>query len=251
MKICLAGTYAATLDTRPYLAKMAYILESFYYINDWQLPYTKQKELFLLDSGAFTFMSNQHEGSKVDFDKYLTEYTKFINKHDIKYFFELDIDVVVGYERVKELRARLERETGKKCIPVWHKSRGLDEWVKMTEDYDYVAIGGIVTKEIKSTEYKYFTPLLEIAKKNNCRVHGLGFTSIKNLEKYKFYSVDSTSWKSGGRFGTLYKFENGTMYQIKKPDGFRAKSKNGWYSKIELFNCEAWVKFQKYADTHL
>ena len=39
---------------------------------------------------------------------------------------------------------------------VWHKSRGKDYWLKMIKEYDYVAIGGIVTKEIKPSEYKYF-----------------------------------------------------------------------------------------------
>lgn len=64
------------------------------------------------------------------------------------------------------MRAMLEKGTGKKCIPVWHKSRGLEEWRKLTKEYDYVAIGGIVTKEIKRKEYKYFSPMLSIAKEN-------------------------------------------------------------------------------------
>lgn len=248
MKICLAGTYAATKNTRKYLSITKYILESFYYIQDWQLEYLKQKDLFLLDSGAFTFMNNNK--GQVNWEEYINKYAEFINKNDIKYFFELDIDSIVGYEEVKRLRNILEDKTRKKCIPVWHKSRGLDEWIKLTKDYNYVAIGGIVTKEIKSSEYKFFTPLLDIAKKNNCKVHGLGFTNLTSLHKYKFYSVDSTSWKSGGRFGTIYQFKHDKLIQSKKPEGKRAKSKNGWYDKIELQNMIAWSELQKYADKY-
>lgn len=153
----------------------------------------------------------------------------------------------MGYNNVKKIRNYIENKTQKKCIPVWHKSRGLTEWVNLVKEYDYVAIGGIVTKEIKKNEYKYFTNLLNIAKENNCKVHGLGFTALKELKKYKFYSVDSTSWLSGGRFGSLYIFKNNELIQIKKPKGYRAKSKGGWHEKIELFNLQEWIKFQKYA----
>lgn len=192
MKIFMAGTYSHEYVVQEH--KNDYILESFYSIKEWQIPYIKECKMFLLDSGAFTFM-NSNKG-KIDFNQYLKDYINFINKYDIKYFFELDIDSIVGHEKVKEMRAVLEKGTGKKCIPVWHKSRGLEEWRKLTKEYDYVAIGGIVTKEIKRKEYKYFSPMLSIAKENGCKVHGLGFTNLKALKRYHFYSVDSTSWLS-------------------------------------------------------
>ena len=61
--------------------------------------------MFLLDSGAFTFMSGTNSP---DFDQYIIKYIDFINRHDIKYFFELDIDSIVGYEKVKEYTRRLD-----------------------------------------------------------------------------------------------------------------------------------------------
>ena len=62
--------------------------------------------MFLLDSGAFTFMNNS---KSVDFDLYLDKYIDFIIEKNIKYFFELDIDSIVGYKKVLQLRERLER----------------------------------------------------------------------------------------------------------------------------------------------
>lgn len=248
MKVCLAGTYAITSSNRNIVKNSNYILESFYYIKDWQIPNIKNVKLFLLDSGAFTFMSNSKK--QVDWDKYVENYANFINKNNVKHFFELDIDVIVGIKEVERLRNKLEKLTNKKCIPVWHKSRGLDYWKKMVKDYDYVAIGGIVTKEIKPQEYKYFIPMLKIAKKNNCKVHGLGFTNLKSLPKYPFYSVDSTSWKSGNRFGTLYLFKENKLNQIKKPKNKRMVT-NEKYGMVEKFVFNEWVKFQKYADKYL
>lgn len=249
MKVCLAGSYAITNENRKIIKRSKYILESFYYIKEWQIPHIKDFDLFLLDSGAFTFMSNTKKG-KINWKEYIDKYIEFINKYDIKYFFELDIDVIVGYENVKKITKYIEERTQKKVIPVWHKSRGLEEWKRLTKEYEYVAIGGIVTKEIKPKEQKYFTPLLEIAKKNNCKVHGLGYTNLKGLEKYKFYSVDSTSWKSGNRFGTLYLFENNKLKQIKKPENKRMIT-GEYYGKVEEFVFNEWIKYQKYADKNL
>lgn len=246
MKVFLAGTNCLKKNIDDY-KRIPYILESFYTIKDWQIPIIKKSKLFLLDSGAFTFM-NSFKGS-VNWDKYVEDYANFINKYDIKYFFELDIDVLVGIKEVERLRNRLERLTNKQCIPVWHKSRGIEEWKRITKEYDYVAIGGIVIKEIKQADYKYFIPLLEIAKKNNCKVHGLGFTSMKWLKKVKFYSVDSTTWTNGCRFGIIYKFKNNKLVQIKKP--INTKIKKDKEREVVENNLKEWIKFQEYADKYL
>ena len=240
MKVFLAAT-----SDKSFIANITdskYILESFYYFQEWQIPLIKKSEMFLLDSGAFTFMSGKKSN---DFDGYLTRYIEFIKKHDVKYFFELDIDSVVGYDKVKQLRERLEKETGKKCIPVWHKSRGKEEFLKMCDEYDYVAIGGIVTKEITKDQYPFFTWFLNEAHKKGCKVHGLGFTSIADLPKYHFDSVDSTSWKSGGRFGQLHIYQNGTIKTITQ------KSKRAVYRAIDTKNFNEWLKYQRYADKNL
>ena len=66
MKVCLAGTSSSKeLILNNPLPK--FLLESFYSIKDWQIAVAKQCELFLLDSGAFTFMSNTKK--KVNWDE--------------------------------------------------------------------------------------------------------------------------------------------------------------------------------------
>ena len=241
MKVFLAGTNCLKSNIVDF-KKIDYILESFYTIRDWQIPLIKKCKMFLLDSGAFTFM-NSYKG-KVDWDKYIERYAKFINDNNIEYFFELDIDSLVGLSEVERLRAKLENLTGKQCIPVWHKSRGIEYWKKITKEYKYVAIGGIVTKEISKKDYKNFELMLEIAKRNLCNVHGLGFTNTILLKKYKFFSVDSTSWTSGQRFGSIAIFCKNHIKTCKF-DKMRANK------KIELHNLNEWIKFQKYADKYL
>ena len=107
------------------IAARTNILESFYYIADWQTRNIHNFKSFMLDSGAFTFVY----GSKVDVDiaEYFDKYKQFVKHNDIDLFFELDIDEMVGYDEVLRYRKELERFTGKQCIPVWHINRGKEE----------------------------------------------------------------------------------------------------------------------------
>ena len=113
-----------------------YILESYHYIikQEWMFPLLKEFKGFLLDSGAFTFMTSL-KGKSINWDAYVINYGNFIKHHDIKHFFELDIDPIVGLKKVERLRELLEQTAQRKCIPVWHKSRGLDYWKQMCKDY--------------------------------------------------------------------------------------------------------------------
>ena len=224
------------------------ILESFYYLrkNEEFMALAKHFGSFLLDSGAFTFMTGAHKGA-INWDEYVEDYARFINKHDIKLFFELDIDSVVGLQEVERLREKLEALTGKKPIPVWHKNRGKEYFIKMCENYPYVALGGIVTKEIPRQKYeKGFPWFIKTAHLHRCKIHGLGYTTILNLPKYHFDSVDSTAWLYGNRGGYLYKFNpsKGTMDQL-KADNARLKSREG-----AVNNFREWVKLCKYAEAN-
>ena len=223
------------------------VLESYFYLRkqDWMFPLIKEFNNFLLDSGAFTFIS-QTKNHKINWDNYIEEYADFINKNNIKLFFELDIDSIIGIKEVERLRDKLEKLTNKKCIPVWHISRGHDYWLKMIKEYNYVAIGGIAIKEIKQKHYPIFKQLIKEAHIEDCKVHGLGFTNLKGLTKYKFDSVDSTSWLSGNRFGSVYKFNGTTMVKIDKQKGQRIKNK-----ETAMNNFIEWVKFCKYAEKYL
>jgi hypothetical protein len=241
MKIYLAGENAEAWKKRGFFSFNR--LASFFYIKDEEFLINRFNN-FILDSGAFTFMIKQN--GSVKWDEYIEKYAEFINRTNINNFFELDIDSIVGLSEVERLRDKLETLTSKKCIPVWHKSRGKEYWLKMVKNYDYVAIGGIVTREIKPSQYPYFTYLLEEARKENCKVHGLGFTNLEGLKKYPFYSVDSTAWLSGNKFGAVYFFNGETMEKQNKKEGQRIKT-----NETAIHNFSEWVKFSKYADKYL
>lgn len=222
-----------------------FCLESFYYADgviEKNIPLFKD---FMLDSGAFTFFSAKNQNIK--WEEYVDRYADFINRNKVNHFFELDIDKLIGYENVLKLRQRLEKKTGKQCIPVWHKFRGRENFLSMCDEYKYVAVGGIVSKEIKQNEYPIFTYLINEAHKKGAKIHGLGFTNLKGLEKYHFDSVDSTAWTTGNRFGSVYQFNGKTMIKHNKKQGQRLADSR----MVALNNFMEWVKFQQYAERWL
>lgn len=220
------------------------ILESFIYVNQYSEENRQHCSKFMLDSGAFSFMTKSK--GNANWDEYIEQYADYINKHGVELFFELDVDNVVGYKKVLEMRARLERLTNKRCIPVWHKSRGVQEFLREAEQYDYVAIGGIVSKEIKEKEYHLLPSLIREAHKRDAKIHGLGFTNLKWLELCHFDSVDSTNWTAGNRFGFAWHFTGKTIKQIRKGQGKIKDPK-----QLAVHNFVEWCKFSKYAETHL
>lgn len=183
--------------------KMLYNLMSYYYIKGkiQVAEYIRDNsEEVLIDSGAHSFQ----KGKKVDYVKYTNEYAEFIKKFDrpnVVGYFEMDVDNIIGYDKVLELRKILER-VSKKIIPVWHKNRGIQEYKKMCKDYagKIIAITGFKNEDIKDEQYLMF---LKYAKKYNCKVHCLGMTRKKVLDKVPFDYVDSSSWVQSSVFGRI------------------------------------------------
>lgn len=218
-----------------------YRLQTFYHISKTEAKVIHKYKEFLLDSGAFSMFS----GVSIDIKKYVDDYIDFINEYNIKWFFELDIYAVIGNKETEDIRDYIEAKTNKPTIPVWHIFLGVDYYKMLCKKYNYIAIGASGQHDSKWTrkQPEKLKKLVQYANSKNVRVHGLGYTNHKGLSEIPFYSVDSTSWLSGNRFGAVYKFKNNEMHKYGKPDGKRIVTnlvaKNNFYE---------WVKYQKFLD---
>lgn len=248
MIIYLAGT--STLKNHlDVIKKGKYFLESFYTIKPWQLDYLLSAEDFLLDSGAFTFMNGCN--GRVDFEKYVDEYAEFVNRYKIQKFFELDIESVVGWNEYEKLNERLKLKTHTLPIPVFHKERGKEWFLKTVREYPYIAYGGIAIdrKAMLKKQLDIIPWFIKEAHKQKCKIHGLGFTSTSLFKKIRFDTVDSTTWSMGGRMGNLcFMTNHGEMRQY-YPSKNRKKPKDT--EQLNIFNYLQWCKFQTYAERNL
>ena len=183
--------------------KMKWNLMSYFYIKgkvELAEYIRDNSEEVLIDSGAHSFQ----KGKKVDWVEYTKQYAEFIKRFDrpnVVGYFEMDVDNIIGYDKVLELRKILENVSDK-IIPVWHKNRGIEDFKKMCQDYSgrVVAVTGFKNEDIQDHQYLMF---LKYAKKYNCRVHCLGMTRKKILDKVPFDYVDSSSWVQSSIFGRI------------------------------------------------
>lgn len=219
--------------------KVDFVLTSYYYIRKKPTLFSKLKTIsneIIVDSGAHSFQ----KGVKVDWEEYTNQYAQFITMYDssnIVGYFEMDVDNIIGYENVIKLRKVLERVSDK-IIPVWHKNRGLQEFKRMCEKYSgkIIAITGFKNEDIKDEQYLSF---LKYAKKYNCKVHCLGMTRTKILDKVPFDYVDSSTWKQAGNFGEYREFKNGKLIIHKLKGKFTTQ-------ELDLYNFKEFTKLQKH-----
>ena len=176
MIIYLAGPHAV-LKTKRHLFDDVHVLESILYLNNTikEKIVNKCFRSFMLDSGAFTYMQGT---SLPDWNTFVDRYVGVINELDIDLFFEMDIDSLVGYPKVKQIRKRIEQGTGKQCIPVWHFSRGEDELINLCNEYDYIALGGIAMMRLNDKKLKIIKKVIRTAHEHGSKIHGLGFTRL-------------------------------------------------------------------------
>lgn len=190
-------------DINRMIPKYKYVLCSYYYLKqDFFHKILDKSELMIIDSGAHSFQ----KGKQVDWDAYTKKYAEWIKENDcekIVGYFEMDVDNIIGYEKVLELRRILE-EVSDKIIPVWHKNRGIEDYKQMCREYAgrVIAITGFKNEDIKDEQYPMF---LKYAKKHGCKVHCLGMTRKKILDHVPFDYADSSSWKQQAIYGRIGK----------------------------------------------
>lgn len=183
-----------------------------------------------VDSGAHSI---QH-GLRVNPYEYTEQYCDFIRHFDrgnVIGYFEMDIDVIAGYDTVLDLRRRMLAVTDK-VIPVWHKNRGIEEYKRMCDEFAgrIIAIPGFNNTEIKEEQYVNF---LAYAKRRGCKVHCLGNTRKRVLDKVPFDYVDSSSWKQQSIYGQI----SGTS---------RRAARDASNAEIQVYNYKEWVALQEH-----
>lgn len=217
-------------------------LESFFYVRDdntFRQMLPKYRQNVIIDSGAFTFIMNGDQG--IDIDSFTDQYIEFLQEYDYDLFFEMDVDKVHGFAKVKRLRKRIEQKTGKPSIPVFHMDRGLRDFRAMCRDYNYIALG-VGGKDFSFTDHKAFNTFVAHAHRENAKVHGLGITGMTVLSKVPFDSVDSSSWTAGNRYKQVQQFDGRFVKNVKvNLDGKRLVDGEG----LARHNLRQWISFSK------
>jgi len=159
---------------------------------------------FFTDSGAFSAHTG---GVKISVDAYC----KYIKAIKPTQYAALDvIGDPVASEKNTEI---MEKEHGLKPIPCYHLCEDYKFLHAMIKKYDYIAFGGMVgAQREKLLSWLDEAWHIVMRDKPKLKVHGFGQTSLDILERYPWYSVDSSSITSAVRYGDVNVIqENGVV----------------------------------------
>lgn len=178
-----------------------------------------------IDSGAYTYQSDPKYGeyTSEQWEEQILEYLEWAKKYKNQIFAIADLDLQylsnVGYEKVYEWRKKYFEpfmlETGVPVCFIWHED-GLDVWEYMCKRYPYVGLS-LAIDTIDSGCY-ILRDMFRIAEKYNTLCQGMASTNTKLLVQYPFYTVDSTTWLAGLKYGEISVWTGTKMTRVKKQD---------------------------------
>ena len=186
-----------------------------------QLKKYPDMHLFI-DSGAYTYMSNpEYESYTVEqWEEQIHKYLAWARKHKDSIFAiaDLDLQYLVGEEKVYEWRKKYFEpfmlETGIPVCFIYHEE-GNEQWEYMCKRYPYIGISLNVDGNIDEADLR---EKFRIAEKYNTLVQGMASTRTQMLTQYPFYTVDSTTWNVGLKYGEISVWNETRMSRIKKTE---------------------------------
>jgi hypothetical protein len=185
-------------------------LGSFAYLNDCQIEHWAEMikiakaPRILIDSGAFTAYTTGKVINVKEYGKWALEFKRQWQHlmHSLE-FFNLD---VIGDEDASDKNLGILESMGLKPLPIFTYKGDIKYLEKYINNYDYLALGGLVGKTTKEQvawlDYCFKYVIAHYKKTGEMpRTHLLGVTKQSLLERYPCYSSDSSSWVGCLRFG--------------------------------------------------
>ncbi|MDH6489641.1 hypothetical protein [Streptomyces sp. SAI-127] len=154
------------------------------------------------DSGA-------HSARTLGITLTVEDYAAWCHQHDRRLTLYANLDVIGAPEATWRNQKRLEQEHGLEPIPVFHTGEPW-HWLEryLDEGYTYIALGKLLGNPLPDV-LTWLDKVFRIAD-GRAVFHGFGLTVDRALREFPFYSVDSSTWTAGFRFGIIRLFDNAT-----------------------------------------
>jgi len=195
------------------------ILLSYWYYKDVNLDelfakyFTRPYPDVMADSGGF---SAETQGAKID----IAEYAEWIHRYNHLFTTYANLDVIGDAVATAKNQRKLE-DAGLSPMPVFHASGDFGPLKELLADgYSYIALGGLVPYSMQpKIRMRFCIKAFQMAR-DRAVFHGFGVTSWELMSSLPWYSVDSSSWGQGFRFGSVPLFDEkkGRFFKIQLGD---------------------------------
>lgn len=191
------------------------ILESWHYVGKQSYVNNMRENnaRIFLDSGAFSAYTLGVTLSVEDYCNYIRRNEDIIRVEDGCLMASV-LDGIGDPQETFRNQMHMER-LGVRPLPCFHAGedeRYLEWYVK---NYEYITLGGMVGQSVKQLEiwldHIWHNYLTDGSGNPRLKVHGFGITSTPLMEKYPWYSCDSSSWIQAAAFGAIVTPDHGPM----------------------------------------
>jgi hypothetical protein len=183
------------------------ILLSYHYYKNTDLDALFEKYFtppypdVFIDSGGFSAMTQGVDINIKEYAAYIKRYAHLVTTY-------ANLDVIGNAEKTAVNQKRLE-DMGLSPIPVFHTKSDFAVLEEMVEQYPYIALGGMVPyMKLPKRIMPWLIKAFRIAEGKSV-FHGFGATAWTVVCALPWYSVDSSSWGQGFRFGEVPVFDKG------------------------------------------
>ena len=135
------------------------------------------------------------------------------------------LDVIGDPDATQRNTLALE-DMGLNVLPVFHTGSPWDRLEALCARYPYVALGGMVPYTRNYSEMRrWLVRCFLIARQHGTVFHGFGQTNVVTMASFPFYSVDSSTWSHGAKFGLfkLWDPRTGRIVQVSAGDSAGAR----------------------------
>ncbi|MFM9590733.1 hypothetical protein ACKI16_29525 [Streptomyces scabiei] len=152
------------------------------------------------DSGAYSAATTGATINLADYAAWLADWSPLWTVRS-------GLDVIGDHEATARNTAAL-RDAGADVIPVFHVGEPWPVLDAMCAANPYVALGGMALHAVGVAKQKplmrWLVRCFRTATPHGTRLHGFGMTSAQLVKSLPFYSVDSSSYTFGPRWGLAY-----------------------------------------------
>lgn len=168
-------------------------------------PWRERGVPVFCDSGAFGALS-----AKTVIDVH--DYKTWLLEHRDLFDVIANLDVIGSVEGSDE-NMRVLVDAGLPVLPVFHVGEPWDVLDRMANDYDRVALGGMVSFRRGGNVGSWISDAFRLVN-GRAQLHGFGVTRWQFLRDFPWDTVDSTTWLSGARYGALLVWNGSRLIQL-------------------------------------
>lgn len=184
-----------------------HILESYHYVGAQRFVDQMRADgaSIFVDSGAFSAYTLGIDLSIDEYCNYILRNLDIIRVEDGTLMASV-LDGIGDAQLTYENQLRMEK-LGVRPLPCFHagEDERYLEWY--VANYDYITLGGMVGSSTKQLciwlDRMWDRYLTDGAGNPKIKVHGFGITAIPIMERYPWYSCDSSSWIQSAAFGSV------------------------------------------------